>query len=171
MSTNLECQKTLRQFASRDFSAWQGLASECRRVDLESLFPSDNDWTGSGMLGTRSYDYFWSPVTGYENPVRVWLNGESVALLEVEAPEITNSRELLDELGEPDARLDAYRHTVRVPGGEWVYASRGLTLFVYPPDALIYHLAAYAGTSLEHYEQNLRPSLKVTKLPRSDKRR
>lgn len=171
MNMNQECRKTLMQFASRDFSNWQGLARDCTRADLRLIFPGDDNWMGSGRLGEREYDYIWLSVGGYENQVRAWLDGDRVAVLEVESPEITNSRELLDELGEPDGRLDAYRHTVRVPGGEWVYASRGLTLFVYPPDALIYHLAAYTGTSLEHYEQNLRPSLKIAKLPRSDKRR
>jgi hypothetical protein len=164
MSRVPDCNAPLKQFARRQFSHWQGLVADCTRADLDALFPRDDDWIGTGMLGEGEYDYIWLSSSGYENPVRAWLDGERLALLEVESPALANPTRLLSALGEPDARLDAYRYTVLVTAGEWVYARRGLTLFVYPTENYIYHLAVYAPCSVAEYEHNLRPDLKVTRL-------
>jgi hypothetical protein len=165
MTSSLDCAAALKRFARRQFSHWQGLAANCTRVDLETLFPREDEWVGVGALGEREYSYVWLPVGAYENPVRAWLDRERVVLLEVEEPALSSSRSLLSKLGEPDARLDAFRYTVPVSAGEWVFAARGLTLFVYPPDNYIYHLAVYSPCDLEAYSRELRPDLKVTRLP------
>jgi hypothetical protein len=158
------CTATLKQFARRQFTRWQGLASGCTLPDLDALCPRDDDWVGRGMLGGRQYRYVWLSAAGYKEPVRVWLDNDRLVLLETDLPNLANPRRLLSKLGEPNARLDAYRDTVPVPHGEWVYVERGLTLFVYPPGDVIYHLAAYPPCTLEEYRRELRPDLKVTHL-------
>jgi hypothetical protein len=53
---------------------------------------------------------------------------------------------LVETLGDPEARLDYTHGTLPVTGGEWIFAARGITLFVSERQAAL-HVALYPATT------------------------
>jgi hypothetical protein len=72
---------------------------------------------------------------------------------------------LAAELGDPAERLDYAHGTLPVDGGEWVYAGRGITLFVNTTAEELLHVALYAPTEVADYRARLRPHLGKTRRP------
>ena len=54
---------------------------------------------------------------------------------------------------------------VNVVGGEWVYPSRGLSIFLTPALDRVIRVAAFAPTSLAAYRRSLRPLSRLEELP------
>jgi hypothetical protein len=75
---------------------------------------------------------------------------------------------LVDELGDAPERLDYAHGTLPVDGGEWVYADRGITLFVNTTAEELLHVALYAPTGVADYRARLRPHLGKTLRPLPD---
>ena len=48
--------------------------------------------------------------------------------------------------------------TVAMPGGELVYANRGLTIFLNPENRVVVYVTAYAPTTVDEYVLRLRPA-------------
>jgi hypothetical protein len=72
---------------------------------------------------------------------------------------------LLADLGEPEERLD-YRHgTLPVKAGEWIFSSRGATLFADATAEVALHVALYPPMTCEEYVRLLRPHLGKTLRP------
>jgi hypothetical protein len=69
-------------------------------------------------------------------------------------------------LGEPEERLDYAHGTLPVDAGEWVFAARGITLFVNTTAETLLHVALYAPTTAAGYRAALRPHLGKTLRPR-----
>ena len=67
--------------------------------------------------------------------------------------------------GSPAAQLDWYYGTLPIPGGEWVYPDRGITLFFSMETGKVLHLAVYHPTTLADYRSSLRPNLRKTMRP------
>src|SRR5262245_16483738 len=140
-----EALAPLRRFAARDFRGWSGLDPRTMLHDVAEAFEVD-DVPQPGVLGSEERAAGWVTVAagGYPEGIRVWLDQMDVLLLDGPDPELPEGLPaLLDALGEPEARLDSYLGPLRVEGGEWVYAARGLTVYVNPENMLLLRLAGY----------------------------
>lgn len=157
----------LLRFAARDFEAWAGLAEDTTVADVAETFEVD-DAPQPATLGAEHRAVGWLTVAadGYPGGIRVWLDGTSVVLLDGPDPELPAGLEaFLHELGDPDVRLDSYLGTLPIEGSEWVYPSRGLTVYLNPENMVILRLAAYVPTTLDEYEARVRMDLQTKRLP------
>lgn len=161
-------QAALRAFARRDFRQWRGLSPHTSFADVAAVFEIDDDWRGAGTLGSERREATWASVglEGYEKGVRVWLDENLVILIDGELTELaTELSVLLQDTGEPEAKLESYLGTFPIPESEWVYAARGLTLYVNPENGILLRVAVFVPTTLDVYRQRLRLDLQMRRLP------
>lgn len=160
----------LQAFANRTLRSFTGLASPTSLDDVAGVFDLDRSWHGQGVLGSAGHrtDWFSATANGFARGIRVWVADGAVVLIDaadVSLPEALPS--LLDALGEPDAKLDSFLGTLEIRGSEYVYAGRGLTLYVNPATAMLLRIAGFTATSLDDYQRNLRLDLRMKLLPPS----
>ena len=170
---NDNTQAAIRVFAQRDFRDWQGLAPDTSLSDVAAVFSVGDDLDGAAKLGSERRAATWisTAADGYENGVRIWLDENSVLLLDGDSPALTTElTAVLESIGEPDAKLDAYLGTFSIAESEWVYAGRGLTIYLDPEDLTLFRIVVYAPTSLDKYMESLRLNLQTRRLPLSDDR-
>ncbi|MBE9183027.1 hypothetical protein IQ268_31320 [Oculatella sp. LEGE 06141] len=161
------CEAALHQLAEQDWSHWQGLPP-CTVSTVTQVFPLASDAIGLGRVGEQTAHFQMLRVPGYAQPVRLWFTGnEQVLLLDVAYPFSSGLDALLAQWGEPDARLDARWNVVTLPQGEWVYAQRGLALWINPENQVLLHMAAFTPTSLRQYSRLLRLNLTQRRLSTS----
>lgn len=161
-------EPALRKFIERSFHAWDGLAPGTSLADIAAVCDVDQGWRGSGVLGEERRPAEWvnAELDGYDEAVRVWLEGDTVLLMDVESPPIAGEpAALLAQLGPPQATLDSYLGTFLLRGSEQVWPRRGLTLYVNPENGLLLRLAVYAPTTLAAYRRSLRLDLEMRRLP------
>lgn len=166
--TNIEIEEALRKFAQRDFSNWLGLPNSICLEDVTHQFLLEDDWRGIGRLGLaqREATYVNITIKGFERQVQVWLNGNRIVLMDVEYPTLPSELAvLLNQIGEPEAKLDAYLGVFQLEQSEWVYPSLGLTLFVNPENYIILRLAVFVPSTLDDYLQHLRLNLQTRRFP------
>jgi hypothetical protein len=88
----------------------------------------------------------------------------AVVLFDAALPQV-DFLALMADLGEPEERHDYTFGTLPLDDGEWIYAQRGITVFVNAePDRLL-HVALYAPTTAAEYAGRLRPHLAKTARP------
>jgi hypothetical protein len=161
-------QAALRALACRDFLDWRGLAPETSLADVAAVFPIEDDWRGAGHLGEEGQEVSWlsAEAEGYPQGIRIWLDQDRVVLIDGESPELSAGLPaLLQAIGTPEARLDAYLGMLLIPESEEVYPGRGLTLHINPENGILLRLLAYAPTTLEDYRRRLRLDLQRRRLP------
>jgi hypothetical protein len=161
-------ETVLQAFVQGDFTGWYGLAHPTRLSDAEHLFEVEHGWRGRGRLGSdrEEHDFVYSKVKRSERPLRLWLRRNDIILIDREYPPITRSlTTLLSDLGTPEAKEDSYLGMLLLAGSEWIYASRGLTLFLNPENASLLRIAAFEPSDLASYLSRLRLDLKVRRLP------
>jgi hypothetical protein len=148
---------------------WDGLPPGCRPHELFPELPdSTSDWAQRPLGdGFERAAFALAELPGYYRPT-VSARDDVVVLFDGMNPELRDGFEALAaDLGAPAARLD-YRHgTLPVPDGEWIYGSRGLTLFVNTTADTALHVALYPTTTTEEYLEALRPHLGKTLRPRT----
>lgn len=153
------CVAALRAFAWPDPSRFGGLPA-CRLADLAQAFTvPEGGWRGSGYVGEDHRPLSWLNATGggFPGPVRAWLDGDEVVMLDAEIlGRPADLEALAAKLGEPAAKLDSYLAGVLLPGSEWVYPDRGLTLFVEPETHAPLRAAAWPRATLEDYRKHYR---------------
>lgn len=160
----------LRAFANRALRSFTGLASPTSLDDVAKVFRLDRSWHGEGLLGSAEHRTAWYSATadGFAHGVRVWAEDDAVVLIDAADLDLAEPLPLLlDALGEPDAKLDSFLGTLEIAGSEYVYAQRGLTLYVNPATAILLRIAAFAPASLAHYQRDLRLNLEMKLLPPS----
>jgi hypothetical protein len=170
MNNHIARTKTALQiFSRRDFGAWSGLPRATPLADIARLFPLEDDWRGVGRLGSdlKETRYAYITIEGFEQQVRIWLNEDNnIILMDVEYPTLPFSlSSLLDRLGTPDAKLDSYFGMLFLQQSEWIYANRGLTLFINPENSALLRIAVYASSTLDEYVKSLRLNLKIRRMP------
>ncbi|MBE9183028.1 hypothetical protein IQ268_31325 [Oculatella sp. LEGE 06141] len=165
MTNASDCEIALNQFAKQDWLHWQGLPT-CTLSTVAQMLPL-SDGVGSGNVGEQTAHFHRLHLPGYGQPVRLWFTeNEQVLLLDVAHPSPSASLEtLLAQLGEPDAKLDTHWNVLSLPQSEWLYAQRGLALWINPENQVILHLAVFAPTTLEQYSHTLRLDLAQRRLP------
>lgn len=164
-------QEALQALAARDFRDWHGLAPETSLADVAAVCDADTTWRATAWLGDEHQPAEWLSGTcrEYEMGIRIWVapGGHRVLLMDTESPVLrTELPVLLQTLGTPAAKLESYLGTFCLEESEWVFASRGLTLYVNPETLQLLRLAVYPATSLEDYRRNLRLDLQMQRLPR-----
>ena len=162
------CESAIRIFAAREFGNWTGLPATCTLEQVTQHVPLLNEGVGLARLGGTKRQFRMLTMPGFDHAVRVWLDGPGVLMLDVQAPKFTSDvAVVLNELGEPEAKLDYVWGTLPVAAGELVYAKRGLTLFAAPNGLAIFHLAAFSPTTVDRYVENYRLHLGKKPFPSS----
>jgi len=148
------CRVPLSRFLSRELSDWRGLPSHCRERDLEALFPL-RPGEGATRLGVDLVSYRFRVLEwpGLLEPVHLLFASDILRMLRTGLWSTDRSEcdRLLGELGQPDSRVDLAFGVTWIPDGDWVYASRGLTLSVIPDTGLIAGVEAYPPGTLQSY--------------------
>ena len=162
----MSCASALQNFAARDFARWNGLPESCSLAEVTQQFSLMNDGHGLARLGKIKREFRMLVVDDYDHPVRVWSDESRVLMLDVEYPSLLSGvADLLNHLGEPQAKFDYDWHMMRIEKSEWVYADRGLTLFLSSDDSRIFHLAVFPRTTMQGYEENFRLHLGERRFP------
>ena len=162
------CESAVRIFAAREFGKWNGLPASCTLEEVTRHLPLLNEGVGLARLGRTKRQFRMLVAAGYEHPVRVWLDGPEVLMLDVQTPKTSSDvAVVLNELGEPEAKLDYVWGTLPIAEGEWVYPKRGLSLFLAPTRLAIFHLAAFSTATLDEYVENYRLHLGKKPFPRA----
>ena len=157
MKTDTSCESAIRIFVARDFRNWTGLPATCTLEQVTQHAPLLNEGVGLARLGRTKRQFRMLTVPDYDHAVRVWLDGPRALMLDVQTPKFTSDvAVVLNELGEPEAKLDYVWGTLPVAAGELVYPKRGLSLFAAPTGLAIFHLAAFSPTTVDEYVENYR---------------
>ena len=157
----------LRCFAAADAACWPGLPAGLALEDVAAVLPLAEDVRGEGVLGQERRPAAWvgAESSTYEGGVRVWHEGGRVLVLEGRDPVDEDGAPLAaPDLGRPEARLDTVLGPLVLPGGERVYAARGLALRVNPENGLLLGVLAFAPTTAQDYRARLRPELQPMRL-------
>ena len=155
-------------FAEADLRTWTGLPAEVTLAALEELLAFDRTDLRRGDAGDPSRTRLWVPAMSrtYVGGLRLWLgdDGEQVVLLEGVNPLDTSGESMRPPaLGEAEAVLGAVLGPFHVPDGEFVHASRGLALQVYPDTGALVGVLAFAPTTVEDYRSRLQPHREPTR--------
>jgi len=159
----------LRSLARLEFAELHGLPVPTKVSDVLQVFPSESEFTGTGTLGSE-YDehrYVYVIIDGFDKPGRLWLQGEDVILIDVECPASPLAVEdLTGAIGEPDLKQDSFLGTLLLENSEWIYARRGLILFINPANKVLLRIAVFAVSTSDHYLKHLRLHLRMRRAPR-----
>lgn len=158
--------ESVRAFAAADVAAWQGLTAGLALADVGDVLEL-SDVTGRDVLGGERREVAWVAASSevYRGGLRVWHEAGVVVLLEGRDPFDAAGEPLAAaHLGEPETVLDTVLGRLRLPGGELVYASRGLALRVNPENGVLLGALGFAPTSSDDYRERLRPDLPPRRL-------
>ena len=162
----MSCASALQNFAARDFTGWTGLPETCSLTEVTERFRLVNDGYGLALIGRFKRQFRMLVMEGYDHPVRVWSDESRVLMLDVEYPSLSPAvADLLNHLGEPEAKFDYHWRTMRIEKGEWVYADRGLTLFLSSDHSRTFQLAVFPRTTMQGYEENFQLDLGERRFP------
>jgi hypothetical protein len=160
------CRAAFDAFAGGDLRHWQGLPSGCQLAAIADGDTLQHQGQGTGLLGQGRASYRMIAVEHYTEPVRVWHVDGNILLMDVRFPVISpDLRDLLESLGKPEALLDSHFSSIVIENSEWVYASKGLSLYINPDNFLLLRLAVYHRSSVEDYHQKLRLQLEIRRRP------
>jgi hypothetical protein len=165
--TQQNCQQIRQAIETRNFLGWQGLSPECTDRELFPNISSDLTDRPVRMLGNDFSPavFVITELTGYYRPMVSFRDRQSI-LFDGMNPELAGGfAPLHQDLGEPADRLDWYYGTLPISGGEWVYPSRGITVFLNTTADKALHIALYRSTTLSEYQSKLRPHLQKKQRP------
>ncbi|MBL8622200.1 MAG: hypothetical protein JNK64_12880 [Myxococcales bacterium] len=157
--TTTTCESARQAVASRRFIGWRGLPAGCDPSALVGV-GFDDTW-GMRKLGDRFQPARMRLLEwpGYYRPL-VSVRDGAVVMIDGTNPELDGGwAALAADLGAPEATRDFVHGTTPMGGGERVYASRGITVFVNPDNDFVVHVAVYPPTTVADYLERLRPSL------------
>lgn len=149
----------VRDFAARDLTALArggGLDAGTPVDEVAGRLGTDTAEYGRHFLGRPPQETFWCPATvaGFDGPVKIWFRAGRVVKIEGEWPELTP--DAVTALGPPDAELDYRRDVAIVPGGEKVWATRGLAVKMNRSGRQVIALAVFPPTTVDGFEAGIR---------------
>src|SRR5262245_31274426 len=104
------CVVALKMFTWPDLSHWRGLP-ECTFAALEQVFtvPRREGWRGRAVgEETRTLEYLYVTGGGFPDSIRVWLDGDRVAMMDSKVlGRARDLKALTAALGPPAAKLDS----------------------------------------------------------------
>jgi hypothetical protein len=157
-----DCKAALDAFAAGDFRHWQGLPAGCELSAIADKDTLRRQAEGTGLLGQGRASFRMITMEHYAEAVRVWHVDDKILLMDVRYPVISpDLKDLLAALGKPETLLDSHFSNIVLEKSEWVYASKGLSLFINPDNFLLLRLAVYHPTSVDDYHQKFRLQLEI----------
>ncbi|MBK5248038.1 MAG: hypothetical protein JJE50_01190 [Actinomycetales bacterium] len=145
------------QLAGLRLSDWHGLPRALEGGDLED----------PPALVTLGADDEEAELVHLDDPrarvsARAWLRDGLTVLIEVTwrgGPDA----EVLEVLGKPDERDDVVDGLVRLEGGEWIFAGRGLAAVVRA--GRVHSAVGFVPTTAAAYRRSLRPERQTSRRP------
>jgi hypothetical protein len=161
------CETAIRALAAGELATWKGLPGDCTDRDLAALFSGGGDPAGDGRLShapTKFRDYAAGDA---HRPIKAWFDDEDTAFLVtwVEPAVAGDVAALLAALGPPEQKLEP-GVGYHADAHQWIYAARGMTLWVREHRDEIARVAVYKPTTAADYELRLGGRDKTTYLPR-----
>ena len=162
---------SLCAFAKRDFINFRGLPKFCSLTDVMKHFPKLKNGCGQARLGQNKATFVMVAAEGFCKPIRLWLSGTQVLVLDVAVPELGHELpRLLAMLGQPMTKLDCYLGLLPYEEAEWVYPERGVTIFVNPESQRLHRIAVFRATTMEIYKAKFRVNLRMRRYPSFNRR-
>ncbi len=154
-SASNACANAIRRLAEGRLEDWAGLPEGCRHEDFAAVLEG-GDEPGMGRLSGNQASFRVYTSALQEQPLQVWFTSEGEAFfVTIVAPKLASDvAALLERLGQAERRLDP-AIGYHADAAQWVYAGRGLTLYVREHVNEVARLAAYQPGTPEQYEQNL----------------
>jgi hypothetical protein len=166
--TVLTCQDARAAIEARRFIGWTGLPAGCDVTETFGI-ALEAEWTPR-LLGRKPQKVRRNllELPGYRQPLLSVGQDGAVLMFDGHLPDVDGGWPALQQdLGAPDAKLDYVNGLLgATPQGEWVYASRGITVFVNSDTTRLMHVAVYPVTTVERWEDELRFDLEVKRTPR-----
>jgi hypothetical protein len=155
--TTMTCEEARHAIVARHFVGWRGLPDRCAPTALFGV-ALDDSWgmlpLGASLEPARSR---LLELAGYYRPL-AYVRDDAPLAFDAMNPQLDGGwQALATDLGEPDATLDWVFGTVVMPGGERIYARRGITVFLNPETQAGVYVTLYASTSVDTYLKTLRP--------------
>ncbi len=156
VDTSTTCAAAIRAFAAGELATWKGLPDGCTDRDISKVFPGGGDPAGVGRLSTKRTKARRYSAADPQQPIEGWFDDADTAfLITWEAPPVVGDvAMLLSALGPPEHKL-APGVGDHADAHQWIYASRGLTLWVREHRNEIPRLAVYRPTTPADYEMRL----------------
>jgi len=149
----------LSSFFELDLISWQGLPSMLTVAEVSKKFPALSEESGLGFLGSKPIQANFKvlPASNFLPPLQIWYLNDQVIKLEGSHPQIKNLdlEQLIQNLGEPEAKLDFNYDISFIEKGEWVYPKRGLSLCRLESGKVV-KLIGFHPMSLEQYKSEIR---------------
>ena len=169
MSADLSpCRSRLEQFLRRDLEGWNGLPHGCAEQEISRWLPL-REGEGIVHLGVEMIGYRFrvAETVGFGEPVRLYFQDGTLSLVRTGLWSVDRADcdRLLQVLGEPDARLDLMFGIRLIEAGEWVYATRGLTLGVIPDTGLLATVSVFPPCGVAAYRRRFWDSEPVGERP------
>jgi hypothetical protein len=161
------CETAREHIEHVALSDWTGLPQGCTPAGMFGDLGDPSEWAVRPLGEDFQRAAFRVlELGGYYRPTLSARDGR-VILFDGMNPELTGDyTELIEDLGDPDERLDYSHGTLPVSGGEWIFAARGMTLFVNTTADTLLHVALYTPTTASDYRARLRPHFGKTLWPR-----
>jgi hypothetical protein len=143
-------------------ATWRGLPAGIAPADLEPAVDAPDDAPAMASLGLRNALVRFGELAGSDVEAEVWVapgTSEVWLVALADPPFARDPARALEQLGEPALRLDNALGTVSLPGSEWVYPDRGLTVFADEEDERVWRLALFTPCPPEEYEERYRVHL------------
>ena len=167
-ATTDACKGRLEQLLRRDLTGWEGLSEGCAEQDIAQWLPL-RPGEGLAHLGSDAVEYRFrvAEAHGLIEPVRLYFSDRTLCLARTGlwSTDRIECERVLRDLGDPPDRLDLVFGVQFIPGGEWLYPARGLTVAVLPDTGLIASVAAYRPTSVDTYRRRFHDSSLVREFP------
>ena len=149
------CVTVLRRLSIGDFKNWTGLPGGCTSKEVQ-LVLSGGESSAIGRISDRSTQFRVYESPQHSEVIQVWFDdADRVLLITLVAPTIKGDvNALLRTLGPPERKLEpSVGH--HADAHQWIYAGRGITLYVRERSNEIARVAVYPPTTVEQYELKL----------------
>ncbi len=152
------CQLLIDLLTRGDLEAWQGWPTGCDWASLEAVAnfakPGGHTIAGEKRHVTQVRR---TTLSNLSSPLVVWHREGVVVRAYLQYPKIDDAAQFIKKLGEPRIKLDSYFATVPTlkAKSEWVYPSRGISLFMSTDQSKVVAVAVYPETTVERYKNEL----------------
>jgi hypothetical protein len=163
-----DCRAALVALQDEGVEAWQGLPTGCAPDELAPAIGDVDPSPGMTDLGLRKAFFRSGILAASGAALQVWTTTDEreVLMLAIAAPSfLLTGQAAAERLGDPDARLDSARGTVPLPASEWLYAGRGLAVFVDPDTDAVWRATLFRACTPAEYEDEFRVGLLERRFP------
>jgi hypothetical protein len=145
----------VRRLVDGDIAGWSGLPEGCTHADLSQVL-AGGESEGNGRLSGFPAHFRMYQAEKQTELIQTWFDTRGrVFLVTFSNPQLSEThQEILRALGEPEAKLEP-GVGFHADAHQWIYAARGLTLFVREHLDEIARVAVYRPTTASYYENYL----------------